>query len=146
MWNFHDFSITQIFHEINLRILGVQNQPFYTFRGSELWLFVNFCIFWRLKCSKMIIIRTPKVTKMSDLQLLGRGPSKLVSRKIWMTEKSWNFHTVICTFLWQNKPHKKRKLSKDNLASRVSLKLMNSYKSSHMFSSTICWRNYNYEN
>ena len=36
----------------------------------------------------------PKMAKTSVLELL--DSPKLISRKIWMIEKSWNFHTVTC--------------------------------------------------
>ena len=33
---------------------------------------------------------------MADFALLEIESQKLISRKIWLTEKSWNFHTVKC--------------------------------------------------
>ena len=44
---------------------------------------------WRLRSIKCTKFRAPK---MALLELL--DSPKLISRKIWMTEKSWNFHTV----------------------------------------------------
>ena len=60
----------------------------------RLWLliFMNVSTFWRLKFAKSTKFRTSKMAKTAFLQRLNW--SKLISRKIWMTEKSWNFHTV----------------------------------------------------
>ena len=49
-------------------------------------IFINFCTFWRLKLAKF---RAQKVAVLGLLNF-----PKLISRKIWLTEKSWNFHTV----------------------------------------------------
>ena len=53
---------------------------------------MNFCIFWRLKLTKIIIFRASKIAKTPILELL--HSSKLISRKIWGTEKLWNFPTL----------------------------------------------------
>ena len=57
------------------------------------------------------------------------------SIKIWIPPFATHSMQI---FLWQNKPQRKRRLSKDNRASRFSRKLIKSNKSSRMFSSTIC--------
>ena len=46
----------------------------------------------RLKFTKLSIFRAPKMAKTAVLKLL-HSP-KLISRKIWVIVKSWNFHTV----------------------------------------------------
>ena len=44
-----------------------------------------------------------KWQKTADLELL--DSPKLISRKIWVTEKSWNFRTVFCYSIFrENKP------------------------------------------
>ena len=53
---------------------------------------MNFCIFWRLNFTKSIIFRAPKFVKIVVLELL--DSPKLISRKIWVTDKSWNFSTL----------------------------------------------------
>ena len=50
---------------------------FNTFAGSE-FIFFNFCTFWSLKTAVWERLDSPK----------------MISRKIWVIEKSWNFHTV----------------------------------------------------
>ena len=45
-----------------------------------------------LKFTQLIIFRTPKIAKTAVLGLLEYR--KLISRKIWVKEKSWNFHIV----------------------------------------------------
>ena len=54
---------------------------------------MKFCTFWRLKFTKLTKFRTPKIAKTAIFALL-ESP-KVISRKIWMTEESWNFHTVL---------------------------------------------------
>ena len=49
-------------------------------------IFLDFCTFWRLKCTKL---------KKFRAVLAFLDSPKLISRKIWMTGKSWNFHTVV---------------------------------------------------
>ena len=63
-------------------------------RGSEVWFLCILCTFWRLKKStKLTNLRAaPKMAKIAISELL--HSSKLISRKIWVTEKSRNFHTV----------------------------------------------------
>ena len=61
-------------------------------------LFIKFCTFWRLKFRKSTKSREPKMARVAFLELL--DPSKLVSRKIWVTKKSWHFITLsmwLCT-------------------------------------------------
>ena len=55
-------------------------------------IYMKFCTFWRLKFTKLSKFREQKMAKMAGLELL--VSAKLISRKIWMREKSWNFHTV----------------------------------------------------
>ena len=50
---------------------------------------MNFCTFRRLIFTKLTKFSAPK---MAVLELI--HSAKLISRKIWITAKSWNFHTV----------------------------------------------------
>ena len=72
VWKFHDFSITQILREINF---GESSSSKKAFLGN---------------------FRCPKICYIADFALL--GSLKLISRKIWVIEKLWNFHTMIWTF------------------------------------------------
>ena len=48
--------------------------------------------FWWLKFTKSTNLTVPKMAQLAILELL--DSPKLISRKIKVTEKSWNFHTV----------------------------------------------------
>ena len=54
---------------------------------------MNFCTFWRLIFTKLTKFTAPKMVKLTVFALLEF--TKLISHKIWMIEKSWNFHTVM---------------------------------------------------
>ena len=56
--------------------------------------YVFFCPLWSVKLTKKSKLKVSKIEKRTFLELL--HSSKLISRKIWMTEKSWNFHTAVC--------------------------------------------------
>ena len=64
---------------------------FYTLR---LWIlsFMIFCTFCRLNFTQATKFRSPKMVKTSNLELL--DCPELISRKIWVTEKSWNYNLV----------------------------------------------------
>ena len=66
---------------------------FNTSKSSEFWFFMNFCTL----LFQIHNIRAPKMAKMAILETL--DSKKKISRKIWMTVKSWNFHTVSCRLL-----------------------------------------------
>ena len=118
MWKFQHFSITQILREVNFGeckssktavfaifgILEVQNLPFYYIQSLLILIFVNFFIFWRLKCTKRTKVTTPKMSKRDVFAL--QESSKLTSRKIWVIEKSWNFHTLNCAHIVKKFPWK----------------------------------------
>ena len=55
-------------------------------------LFMKFCIFWRLK-TKLTKSRTLKKAKISVWEF--QDSPKLISHKVWVIWKSWNFHTVL---------------------------------------------------
>ena len=75
-------------------------------------ILVNFCTFWELKLIQLTKPRAPKKAKTALLELL--DCLKFISRKIWVTEKSWNFHTVwikeTCYLILQFVNHKRSKL------------------------------------
>ena len=73
-------------------ILEVQNWPFSHIQRLWNLFLMDSYTFWRLKRTKSIKFRPPKIAKMPVLELL--DTSKLNSRKNWETEKSLNFHTV----------------------------------------------------
>ena len=78
----------------------MHNLPLQHIYSHWILIFLNFCTFWRLKFPKSTKFGAPKMEKMAILQL-GKSP-KLISRKIRVIEKSWNFHIVKLTWLWQN--------------------------------------------
>ena len=95
LWKFEDFSVTQILREIN----------FVESRSAETAIFANFDNFRDLNSVHLVNsslqkvqksvkskFRASKHVKMADFAL--QELSKLISRKIWVTEKSWYFHTV----------------------------------------------------
>ena len=59
---------------------------------STHWESLNFWTFWRLK-TKLTKSKVPKIAVLEYLV-----SSKLISRKIWVVEKLWNFHTVMLKF------------------------------------------------
>ena len=90
--NFIIFLSLRFYVKSNFGIPDVENCHFNTFTGSEVWFFMNFYNFegWNLTISTKLI--ATKMAKTAFLELL--DARKLISRKIWMIEKSWNFHTV----------------------------------------------------
>ena len=97
--NFMIFVSSRFYVKSILRILEVQNQPFYHIQRLWILTFMNFCTFWRLKCTKWTKFAAPKVAKMAVFALLKSTNS--ISRKISEIQKSWSFHTVHCA-LWKN--------------------------------------------
>ena len=89
----------RIFLPLIFGILEVQNLLFLPFLGLWILLIWYFSAFWKYKNSQKLKFRASKCVKKADFALL-QCP-KLISRKIWMIEKSWNFHTVayipLCT-------------------------------------------------
>ena len=90
VWKFRDFSISQILREINFWILEVQNLPFWIACKLCNFKYMNFCTFWRLKFTKFT-----KYGKNGSFR--SSRFSKLISRKIWMTERScvWNMNSKV---------------------------------------------------
>ena len=93
---YHSVEISQFFYHSDFtwnQILGFEECKichFKTFRASEYWFLWIFALFesWKSPNSS----RAPKMAKTAFLELW-HSP-KLISRKIWMIEKSWNSHSV----------------------------------------------------
>ena len=92
-WNqrFHSveisaFSITLILREIDF---GSKTAIF-----ERLWILIlmNFGTFWELKFAKFTNVEPLKCQIIADLEL--QEPSKMVSRKIRVSQKFLKFHTV----------------------------------------------------
>ena len=81
---FHDFSTTQILHQINFGDCGSAQSAKLTHLEAPNFDFMNFCTFKRLKIIKVTQFRGHKMVKMAALELL--NSSKLISREIRMTE------------------------------------------------------------
>ena len=89
---FHDFSINQFLREINFGDFKNAKSAFFTTsKALTLYFYDVFCTFWRLKFKKKkSTFRAPKVKKKLAVFWL-QEVTKLISRKIWVIEKSWNF-------------------------------------------------------
>jgi len=79
---------------LSLRFLREIN--FGEFRCSKTAFFAILLNFKKYKNSWKPKFRASTCVKMADFELL--ESSKLISRKIWVTEKSCNFHTVLFTY------------------------------------------------
>jgi len=90
VWKLENFSVAQILREIKFWNSRSLEFAIWAHLATEFWLFMTF---WRLKFTKSTKLRAPKMAKMAVLELL-KSP-KLISRKIWVAEKSWNVHTVL---------------------------------------------------
>ena len=102
VWKLHDFSITQILREINFGDSRSAKSAILTHSEA-----LNFCTFWKLKFTKSTKFRAPKIAKMAVSELL--VSPKLISRNIWVIEKSCNFHTVhyhvFTTWFFSTRPY-----------------------------------------
>ena len=92
------FSFTLILCEVKFEYSRSAKSAIFTHLGLWILIFMNFFIFWRLKFTKSTKFRAPKMAKTAILELLNF--QNLISRKIWLIEKSWNFHTVVWTNVW----------------------------------------------
>ena len=97
VWKCHDFFITQILLEISFEGSRPAKNAVFTILGALNFVdLMNFSLQKVLKCLKVKIQSLAKSVKMADFALL-ESP-KLISRKIWVNENSWNFHTVEPSF------------------------------------------------
>ena len=92
VWKFHDFLIIQILREFNFGDWKSANFDILTLSEALNFNLYEYLHFWRLKYIKSTKFRTPKMAKWPVFELLNYP--KLILHKIWMTEKSWNFHTM----------------------------------------------------
>ena len=93
--NFMFFPSLRFYVKSILGILEVQNLPFYHIYRLWIWFFVNFLNFSLQKVPKFLKksnFRAFKYVEIADFALL-KSPN-LISHKIWVVEKLWNFHTM----------------------------------------------------
>ena len=92
VWKILDFCTTQILCEIN----------FWSFRRPKSCHLVNlssseFEFLWGYDINKFEIVSKVRLWAcriISSIVLTFSNQPNLISRKIWVAEKSWNFHTV----------------------------------------------------
>ena len=98
MWKFQDFSVILISCEI--KVGESRNSKTAVFAISKALNFVDFAnlSLQKYKMHKISKFRASKRVIMSDLTLL--ESEKLISRKIWVIEELWNFHTVSCIWYY----------------------------------------------
>ena len=83
-------EITDLF--LSLRFYVKSTSAIFTHWEALNFDFYDFLHFLKAEIYHMNKSRALKMAKMAVLQIL--NSPKLVSRKTWVTEKSWNFHTV----------------------------------------------------
>ena len=96
VWKFHDFSCHSSFTWNQFReSRSSKTAIFANFGALKFVNLVNISLQKLKKCKNFIKtkFRASICVKMADFALL-ESPKKLISRKIWVIEKSWNFHTV----------------------------------------------------
>ena len=96
MWKFQHFSVTQILREINFEDSWSAKSAILTHLEALNFEFLYFLHFLKAEIYQMNKIHSPKMAKTAVFALLEF--TKLISRKIWMIQKSWNFHTV-CSYV-----------------------------------------------
>ena len=96
--NYKIFPSLRFYVKSKLANLKYQNLSFLHIERQWILTFFIFALFggWYL-FTKLTKFRVPKMVEMVFLELL--DSSKLISRKIWITKKWWNFHTVNCRFV-----------------------------------------------
>ena len=93
MWKFQKFSVTNILREINFGwFQKVKNCHFNDFEGFEFSFFFGISLLKMSEISKKSKFRASQMVKMAIIGAL-KWP-KLISRKIWVADISWNFHIV----------------------------------------------------
>ena len=93
LWKFQDFSITQFLREINLGNSISAKYAFLTHLQALNFEFYDFWTFWKVQFTKLTKFWDHTLAKTAVLGLL--DSPKQISRKVWMTEKSWNLYTVL---------------------------------------------------
>ena len=90
--NFRIFLSLRFFVKSILENVEVLKLSFLPFLGLWILLIWSISAFKKCKNSKESRYSASKCVKMADFTLV-ESP-KLISRKIWVIEKSWNFHTA----------------------------------------------------
>ena len=80
MWKFHDFSITQILHEINFRDFQSAKSAILTQLEALNSYFHEFLHLLKAENTKLTRLKAPKMAKTADFALL-ESPT-LISRKM----------------------------------------------------------------
>ena len=102
VWKLQNFSKTEIIREINLgSFISTKSAISTHLETLNFDFFKNFCTFGRLKFTKSTKSTKSragplKLQKQLFLELL--NSPKLISRKICVTDKFWNFHTLCFDF------------------------------------------------
>ena len=92
VWKVYDFQWLRIYIKL---IYGVSRSKKFTILSileAPNFDFLNFCSFWTLNFTKSTKFKAPQIAKTAVLGLL--DSPQMISRKIWMTEKAWNFYIV----------------------------------------------------
>ena len=103
VWKLQDFSVIQILCETNFegsKSCKSANLPFLVL-CILLILYISVLKKW--KSSQQSELRPLKCVKMTNFAL--QESPNLISRKIWVIDESWNFHTVKSTFTYCNQPN-----------------------------------------
>ena len=87
MWKFHDFSITQILREINFEDSRSAKSAILTHLEALNFDFYEFLHFLKAEIYQINKIQSPYFYKKTAVLELLNSPT-LISRKIWMAEKS----------------------------------------------------------
>ena len=80
----------------NLLVLELQKLPFCHSRGCEFCYFGKFQPWEITKIHKNQNLECSKCGKMAHFVL--QESSKSISRKIWIIQKTFNFHTLLCRY------------------------------------------------
>ena len=92
VWKFQDFCITQILREISFEDSKSAKSAILTHLEALNFNFHDFLYFLKAAIYQMNKFTALKMAKLAGFAIL--KSSKLISRKIWVIQKSWNFHTV----------------------------------------------------
>ena len=96
MRNFMIFLSFRFYVKSILKSLEVLKLPFSPFLKLRIWLIWSISAFKKCKNSWRSKFRTSQFAKMAHFALL--DSPKLISRKIWVTKKFWNSHTVFTQY------------------------------------------------
>ena len=104
VWKLQDFSVIQILCETNFEGSKSCKSANLPFLGLCILLILYISALKKCKNSQQSEMRPSKFVKMTDFAL--QESPNLISHKIWVIEKSWNFHTVEKkTFTYCNQPN-----------------------------------------